>query len=74
MLDNESNREVDGFSRVWNSPLGTDIISIGCREPMVQDLVIKWVEFRFNGLVVVVQTVAFGYNVLWAVAAIKTED
>ena len=27
VLDNESNREVDGFSRVRNGPLGTDIIA-----------------------------------------------
>ena len=35
MLDNESNREVDGFSRVRNGPLGTDIIAVGRREPVV---------------------------------------
>lgn len=35
MLDNESNCEVDGFSRVWNGPLGADIIAFSRREPIV---------------------------------------
>jgi len=35
MLDNKSNREVDRFSRVWNGPLGTDIIAFGRRELIV---------------------------------------
>jgi hypothetical protein len=59
MLDNESDCEVNSFFVVWNGPLWADIIACGRREPIVQNLVIKRVKLRFDGLVVVVQFSSF---------------
>jgi hypothetical protein len=73
VLDNKSNGEVNGFSGVWDGPLWTDVIAIGCREPIVQNLVIKGVKLCLNGLVVVVQFGSFVQDILWVATVTKTK-
>ena len=52
VLDNVSNRGIAGYSRAWNGPPGTDIITFGRREPIFQNLVIQGIKLMFVALVV----------------------
>jgi hypothetical protein len=58
MLDNISYRRIVGG--VWNGPPGTDIITFGRREPIVQNLEIKGIKLIFVVLGVQVIAVQLG--------------